>query len=74
EVDEQALEVARKITRNGPVAVQAIKRAVLESWGLPLGPAFAVESAAGRQVFASADAVEGPLAFTEKRAPRFEGR
>ncbi len=74
EVDGQAREVARKITRNGPVAVQAIKRAVLESWGLPLGDAFAVESAAGRRVFASVDAVEGPLAFTEKRAPRFEGR
>jgi len=74
EVDERAMEVARRITKNGPVAVQAIKRAVLESWGLPLPEAYAVESAAGRRVFASADAVEGPLAFTEKRAPRFEGR
>lgn len=74
QVDDAALDVARRIRANGPVAVQAIKRAVLETWGMPLPEAFAIESKAGKKVFESSDAMEGPLAFTEKRSPRFQGR
>lgn len=72
-VDETAMAFARKIAANGPIAVQAIKRAVLETWGLPLVDAYEVESSLGKKVFASEDAIEGPLAFTEKRPPNFKG-
>jgi enoyl-CoA hydratase len=72
-VDAVATEFAEKIAANGRLAVQAIKRSVLETSGLPLPAAFAIESSHAHRVFASADAVEGPLAFSEKRTPRFTG-
>lgn len=68
-----ARELAATIAGNGALAVQAIKRSVLESWGQPLAAAFEVESALAREVFQSNDAVEGPSAFREKRDPRFTG-
>lgn len=70
----RALELAGQIAGNGPVAVQAVRRAAIQGSGLPLHSAFALEDAAKREVMSSQDAREGPLAFMEKRAPRFLGR
>ena len=36
--------------------------------------AFQIDAALGTEVFKSADAKEGPRAFSAKRAPKFEGR
>jgi enoyl-CoA hydratase len=73
EVEETAQRMAERICRNGPLAVRAIKRSVLETSGRSLPEAFAVESRLARAVFATPDAVEGPLAFAQKREPRFAG-
>lgn len=70
----RALELAEQIAGSGPVAVQAVRRAAIQGSGLPLPDAFALEDAAKREVMRSQDAREGPLAFIEKRAPRFVGR
>lgn len=70
----RALELAEQIAGNGPVAVQAVRRAAIDASGLPLRSAFALEDAANRDVMRSQDAREGPLAFIEKRAPKFVGR
>jgi enoyl-CoA hydratase len=69
----RALELAELISRNGPLAVQAILRTIRETEGMAENDAFALESALGMAVFASADAREGPRAFAEKRAPQFTG-
>jgi enoyl-CoA hydratase len=69
-----ALAAAARIARNGPLAVRAIKRTVLAASGRPLEQAWALEDEARRLVLASADAREGPRAFIDKRAPRYEGR
>ena len=69
-----AKEVAEKIARNGPLAVQAIKRSVQETEGLPEEAALARELEVGEPVFATEDAKEGPRAFREKRLPSFQGR
>ena len=71
---EKALEIAATICANGPVAVQAVLRALRETEGLPEDQAMKVESRIGMEVFMSEDAKEGPLAFMEKRTPVFKGR
>jgi len=70
----RALEIAEVICGNGPLAVRAAKEAALRGRELPLEDGLRIENEQGRVVVASADAREGPRAFAEKRAPRYEGR
>jgi enoyl-CoA hydratase len=74
DVMPRAMATAERIARNGPLAVQAVKRTALAASGLTLSAAYALEDAAKREVLATADAREGPRAFIEKREPRYEGR
>jgi enoyl-CoA hydratase len=70
----KALEIAEAIAANGPVAVQAVLRALRETDQLPEDEAMRIDSRIGMGVFMSDDAKEGPRAFMEKRPPAFEGR
>ncbi len=76
--DGQALAEARKIAatiaENGPLAVEAIKRSVRATEGLPEDEALKVELEIGWPIFATEDAKEGPRAFAEKRKPNFQRR
>ena len=74
EVIPRAMAIARRIERNGPLAVQAVKRTACAASGMPLTGAYQLENAAKREIFATADAREGPRAFIEKREARYEGR
>src|SRR3954449_1632455 len=71
---ETALQIGEKIARNGPLAVQAIKRSVQATEGLPEEEALKVELEIGLPIFGTADAKEGTRAFKDKREPRYEGR
>jgi enoyl-CoA hydratase len=71
---DAALTYARVVVRNGPVATQAIKEAVLREQGVPTEQAYFIERHFSRHVFESEDAKEGPHAFAEKREPRYTGR
>src|SRR5579859_3756815 len=66
---ERALELARQIAANSPVAVRAAKRALRNGADLPLAAALDVEDAAWRTAAASADRREGIAAFAGKRRP-----
>ena len=76
--DDEALSEANKlatiIASNGPLAVQAIKRSVIESAQLSEQEGLARELEIGWPVFKSEDAKEGTTAFSEKRDPVFKGR
>jgi enoyl-CoA hydratase len=74
ELLETAERYARRIADNGPLAVSAIKRSAIECLSLPLQEAYAHEIDLSTPVFQSEDAVEGPLAFMEKRKPDFKGK
>ncbi|MBM7808713.1 enoyl-CoA hydratase [Geodermatophilus bullaregiensis] len=71
---EAALELARQIAANGPLAVQGTKRILTEGPGWPAEEAFARQWEVYAPIRASADAAEGARAFTEKRAPVWRGR
>ncbi|MCJ7439762.1 MAG: enoyl-CoA hydratase-related protein, partial [Acidimicrobiia bacterium] len=70
----KAREIAEVIAANGPLAVEAITRTFHETIGMTEAEAFAHEHDYGQAVFNSQDAKEGPKAFAEKRAPRFQKR
>ncbi len=76
--DGTALDVARelagKIAANGPLAVAASKKIIMDSADWPAGEAFERQTKVARPVAESRDAREGATAFAEKRAPVWEGR
>lgn len=70
---EAAIALAEKITANGPLAVAATKRIIVESRGWTLENRFTKQIEILAPVFMSKDAKEGAIAFAEKRAPQWTG-
>jgi enoyl-CoA hydratase/carnithine racemase len=70
ELEEQARDYAVRLSRQAPVALRGIKRAIRAA-GTPEG--FAVEREAFREVLASEDAERGVKAFLEGERPSFFG-
>ncbi|NYI78849.1 crotonase/enoyl-CoA hydratase family protein [Nocardioides panzhihuensis] len=71
---EAALALADRIAANGPLAVAASKRVMVQSRGWPVEERYHRQREIVEGVFASADAEEGARAFAEKRTPVWEGR
>jgi enoyl-CoA hydratase len=74
QVLDAAFELAGKIARNGPIAVQAIRHSAKQCQGVPEEEALRMESRFAAPVFQTEDAREGPRAFMEKRQPVYKGR
>jgi enoyl-CoA hydratase len=70
---EAAIALAEKITANGPLAVAATKRIIVESRGWSPETMFAEQNKILTPVFTSNDAKEGAIAFAEKRPARWTG-
>ncbi|ALQ02627.1 MULTISPECIES: crotonase/enoyl-CoA hydratase family protein [Pseudomonas] len=72
-----AMELAKRICRNAPLAVRASKRIVLESLTRPIDFSEESWSISEREAEAnrqSEDAKEGPRAFSERRDPIWQAR
>ena len=71
----EALALARDIAENvAPLSAAFTKRLLWQSFALDASQVEARETALHRVLMAAPDAVEGPVAWLEKRAPRFTGR
>ncbi|OBI41896.1 enoyl-CoA hydratase [Mycobacterium colombiense] len=70
---DAAIELAEKIAANGPLAVAATKRIIVESRGWSPDEMFAEQNKLLAPVFSSNDAKEGAIAFAEKRPPKWTG-
>jgi enoyl-CoA hydratase len=70
----QALALADVIAANGPLALAASKRIVVEQQDWPLAQMWERQQEISGAVFASEDAREGARAFKEKREPVWSGR
>ena len=68
-----ALELAEKITANGPLAVAATKEIIVKSSEWTRDEMWQKQNELLGPVFASKDAIEGATAFAEKRAPNWTG-
>jgi enoyl-CoA hydratase len=71
---DEALRMAKAIAANGPLAVAASKRILVEAPEWPAAERFDRQREINEPVRSSEDAREGATAFKEKRAPRWQGR
>uniref|UniRef100_A0A3P8VPU1 AU RNA binding protein/enoyl-CoA hydratase n=1 Tax=Cynoglossus semilaevis TaxID=244447 RepID=A0A3P8VPU1_CYNSE len=69
----QALELAREINPQGPIAVRMAKLAINQGTEVDLSTGLAIEEACYAQVIPTKDRLEGLAAFREKRIPQFKG-
>jgi E-phenylitaconyl-CoA hydratase len=68
-----ALDYARRIAANAPLAVQAAKELAVRSREMDRVTGLRTEALVNRLLQFSEDAKEGPAAFAEKRPPKFKG-
>jgi enoyl-CoA hydratase len=68
-----ATELAGRVALGAPLALAATKRVVVQAADWDAGEAFARQSEIISPVFSSADAMEGAVAFAEKRPPVWRG-
>ena len=73
-VRERATRLATAIRDNAPLSVMAAKKSVLAAMSLGCEAGFKAAMEVYEPVYASADAVEGPRAFAEKRKPVWQGK
>src|ERR1700722_497562 len=70
----EALALAERIAANAPLAVRYSKSVMQRAGEVSEAEGWKINAEAVGVVFSSADAREGPVAFAEKREPRWQGK
>jgi enoyl-CoA hydratase len=73
-VRDRALHLAKQISANAPLSVEAGKRSILTAMSVGCDTGLEMAWQIYRRAYASDDAQEGARAFAEKRPPRWTGR
>jgi len=73
-VVEAAVALARTIADNAPLAVRMSKKVIVETADMAEEDAWKLNDSTFSTIFTSADAMEGAVAFAQKRAPNWQGR
>ncbi|XP_034047711.1 methylglutaconyl-CoA hydratase, mitochondrial [Thalassophryne amazonica] len=69
----RALELAREMNPQGPIAIRMAKLAINQGMEVDLSTGLAIEEACYAQVIPTKDRLEGLAAFKEKRPPHYKG-
>jgi enoyl-CoA hydratase/carnithine racemase len=71
---DEAVALAERIAANAPLAVRYSKSVMKRAADVPESEGWKINQEAVGIVFSSADAMEGPVAFAEKRPPNWQGK
>jgi enoyl-CoA hydratase len=71
---EEAIALADRIAANAPLAVRYSKSVMKQAAEVSEAEGWKLNAEAVGVVFSSADAMEGPIAFAEKRPPNWQGK
>ncbi|MEE8399385.1 MAG: enoyl-CoA hydratase/isomerase family protein [Desulfobacterales bacterium] len=74
ELDEATNELAEKLAKGPPLAIQAAKRAIYEGLSMTLEETFTYTARIMAGLSQTEDHKEGARAFVEKREPHFKGK
>jgi enoyl-CoA hydratase/carnithine racemase len=74
DLEAATLELARKIARNGPIAVRMTKEITLRGLSLDLHDGLRLYRELNRAVHVSADSVEGMHAWRDRRPTKYQNR
>ncbi|HEY1831190.1 MAG TPA: crotonase/enoyl-CoA hydratase family protein [Acidimicrobiales bacterium] len=71
---DEAIALAERIAANAPLAVRYSKNVMKRAAEVSESEGWKINAEAVGVVFSSADAMEGPIAFAEKRPPNWQGK
>jgi len=74
DLETKAMEIAEKITKNAPLAISAVKRAINLGIGEDIRTGLNIERLCYSQIIKTEDRLEGVKAFLEKRLPEYKGK
>jgi enoyl-CoA hydratase len=74
QVLDEAIALAERIAKNAPLAVRTSKEVMKKSRELNEEDGWRLNTEATAAVFRSSDAIEGAVAFAEKREPNWQGK
>ncbi|MUK90652.1 enoyl-CoA hydratase [Ornithinibacillus sp. L9] len=74
QVHDKALEYAKLIAKNGPIALKQAKTAIDQGIQTDISTALAIEHLCYKETIPTSDRLEGLQAFKEKRKPRYQGK
>jgi enoyl-CoA hydratase len=74
EVLDAALALAERIAKNAPLAVRVSKSVMKQAVEVSEAEAWEINNKAFGEIGRSSDAMEGAIAFAEKRAPNWQGK